>query len=86
MHNLFGDTHVVYVSLTEDGGYIIDEIIEGDTVEEVLAYAQYDSKQLERMIRKETERAVKSGKFSVAESRALLKFYEIGMEGYTYLE
>ncbi|MCB9859122.1 MAG: biosynthetic arginine decarboxylase [Phycisphaeraceae bacterium] len=86
LHNLFGDTHVVYVSLTEDGGYIIDEIIEGDTVEEVLAYAQYDSKQLERMIRKETERAVKSGKFSVAESRALLKFYEIGMEGYTYLE
>ena len=35
MHNLFGDTNAVHVSV-KDGHYHIDQIIDGETVEEVL--------------------------------------------------
>jgi len=38
LHNLFGDTNVVHVSTT-DSGYQIDQIIDGETVAEVLEYA-----------------------------------------------
>ena len=86
LHNLFGDTHVVYVSLAEGGGYSIDEVIEGDTVEEVLSYTQYDPKLLERNMRLEVERAVRTSTLTVSEGSSLLKFYMQGMEGYTYLE
>jgi arginine decarboxylase len=37
-------------------------------------------------MRKDVERAVRQGKISLHESRQLLRFYENGLEGYTYLE
>ncbi len=86
LHNLFGDTHAVHVSLDEQTGWRIDEIIEGDTVREVLSYVQYDVDDLRKAMRRETERAVRSGRMSIPESQNLLRFYESGLEGYTYLE
>ncbi|HHN78827.1 MAG TPA: biosynthetic arginine decarboxylase, partial [Phycisphaerales bacterium] len=85
LHNLFGDTHAVHVSLHSDG-WRIDDVVEGDTVREVLGYVQFDVDALRRSMRRETERAVRRGSMSVAESRNLLRFYEQGLEGYTYLE
>lgn len=86
LHNLFGDTHVVHVSLDEEGRWTIDEVVEGDTVKEVLSYVQFDVEDLERAVRREVEKAVQAGVIVVAEAKALLKFYEGGLEGYTYLE
>jgi len=86
MHNLFGDTHAVHVSLDEDGKLSIDEVIEGDTVREVLQYVQYSADELKRTMRKQVEQALRRDKLSLAESRRLLRFYESGLEGYTYLE
>ena len=86
LHNLFGDTHVVHVSLTDDGRWTIDEVVEGDTVKEVLSYVQFDVEDLERAVRREVEKAVQSGVMVVSEAKALMKFYEGGLEGYTYLE
>ena len=40
MHNLFGDTNAVHVSVNEKG-YSIEQIIDGETVAEVLDYVQY---------------------------------------------
>ena len=64
----------------------IDEIVEGDTVREVLHYVQYDATRLAMDIRKEVERAVRSKVMTAAESHALVKAYEAGLAGYTYLE
>ncbi len=89
LHNLYGDTHVVHVSFDEsegEGDWNIDEVVEGDTVEEVLAYVQYDAEDLVKAMRREVERAVKNRKLNVTEAKNLLKFYSSGMEGYTYLE
>src|SRR2546430_7272908 len=86
LHNLFGDTNAVHVSVDENGEYNIDEVIKGDTVREVLAYVQYSSDELTGRLRKDVERAVRGGKISPAESKQLLRFYESGLDGYTYLE
>jgi arginine decarboxylase len=86
LHNLFGDTNAVHVSLDEDGEINLDAVIKGDTVREVLKYVQYTSDELVASMRKDVERAVRTGKISLDESRQLLRFYESGLEGYTYLE
>lgn len=86
LHNLFGDTNAVHVSIDEDGEYTIDDVIKGDTVREVLAYVQYNGEKLTEMLRRDLERAVRSGKLSLSESRKFIQFYESGLDGYTYLE
>jgi arginine decarboxylase len=86
LHNLFGDTNAVHVSLDDDGAINLDAVIKGDTVREVLQYVQYSADELTARMRKDVERAVRSGKISLEESRQLLRFYESGLEGYTYLE
>jgi arginine decarboxylase len=86
LHNLFGDTNAVHVSLDEDGAVNLDAVIKGDTVREVLHYVQYSGEELASRMRKDVERAVRAGKISLDESRQLLNFYESGLDGYTYLE
>src|SRR5277367_6605815 len=86
LHNLFGDTNAVHVSLGENGNASIDEVIEGDTVREVLQYVQFSSDVLMRSMRKSVERALREKKLTLDESGRLLRFYEDGLNGYTYLE
>jgi arginine decarboxylase len=86
MHNLFGDTNAVHVTLSESGEIILDHVIAGDTVREVLDYVQFNSKMLLEQFRRGVETAVREGKLSYEESGRLLRFYEDGLGGYTYLE
>ncbi len=86
LHNLLGDTNAVHISMEDDGTPSIDAVIKGDNVHKVLSYVQYSSEHLITLMRKDVEKAVKHGKISLEESRLFLKFYEDGMDGYTYLE
>jgi arginine decarboxylase len=86
LHNLFGDTNAVHISLDDDGEVNIDDVIKGDTVREVLNYVQYSGDKLTESLRKDVERAVRTGKISLAEAKQMLRFYESGLDGYTYLE
>ncbi len=86
LHNLFGDTNAVHVSLDENGDVVLDTVVQGDTVREVLAYVQYNSQTLLDDFRKDVERAVREQRIGYEESGRLLKFYEEGLQGYTYLE
>lgn len=86
LHNLFGDTNAVHVSMDDDGNYSIDHVIEGDTVSDVLRYVQYTKADLVKSVRRATERALKDGRMTMEEARALVDAYQQGMEGYTYLE
>jgi arginine decarboxylase len=86
LHNLFGDTHTVQVSLAPNGGYLIDHVVEGDTVTEVLHYVSYNKDDLVARLRKFTEVALRQGRITLDESRSLLRMYEEGLSGYTYLE
>ncbi len=86
LHNLFGDTHAVHVSLDERGSVVLDAVIKGDTVKEVLDYVEFSADELVRKLRNDVELAVRQGKISYEESGRLLEFYEEGLDGYTYLE
>ena len=86
LHNLFGDTNAVHVTLSESGEIILDHVIAGDTVREVLDYVQFSSKMLLEQFRRGVETAVREGKLSYEESGRLLRFYDEGLNGYTYLE
>src|SRR5579885_2296883 len=86
LHNLFGDTNAVHVSLDEKNNVVLDAVIRGDTVREVLDYVQFTSKTLVEQFRRGVEAAVRDGRLSYEESGALLRFYEDGLNGYTYLE
>jgi arginine decarboxylase len=86
LHNLFGDTNAVHVRLSETGEVILDSVIKGDTVREVLNYVQFSSDSLVTKLRRDMEAALRDGRLSYEESGALLRFYEEGLHGYTYLE
>jgi len=86
LHNLFGDTHAVHVSLGENGDVVLDTVVKGDTVREVLDYVQFNSKALLEEFRRDVETALREGKIGYEESGRLLRFYEDGLNGYTYLE
>lgn len=86
LHNLFGDTHAVHVSLDASGRPRIDEIVEGDSVNAALSYVGIDSQQLRRSMRRDVERAVLDGRLTAGESGTLMRFYEGSLSGYTYLE
>jgi arginine decarboxylase len=85
MHNLFGDTTAAHISVTDDG-YKIDQIIDGETVEEVLEYVQYNPKKLVRKLEQWVTKGVKEGKLSLEEGKEFLSTYRSGLYGYTYLE
>ena len=86
LHNLFGDTHAVHVSLDDQGNVVLDAVIKGDTVREVLDYVEFDAEVLVRKLRHDVEVAVREGRVTYEESGRLLEFYEEGLQGYTYLE
>ena len=85
LHNLFGDTNAVHLSV-KDGSYHIAQIIDGETVEEVLEYVQYNPKKLVRQLEIWVTKSVKQGKISLEEGKEFLNNYRSGLYGYTYLE
>ena len=86
LHNLFGDTHAVHVSLDDRGSVVLDAVIKGDTVKEVLDYVEFDAETLLHRMRADVEAAVRAGSLDLEQSGRLLRFYEDGLHGYTYLE
>lgn len=85
LHNLFGDTNAVHVSV-DDKGYSIDQIIDGESVAEVLEYVQYNPKKMVRTVETWVTTSVKSGIISAEEGKEFLSNYRSGLYGYTYLE
>ncbi len=85
MHNLFGDTNAVHITVNEKG-YNIEQIIDGETVAEVLDYVQYNPKKLVRTLETWVTSSVKNGRISVEEGKEFLSNYRSGLYGYTYLE
>ena len=85
LHNLFGDTNAVHVKGKGDE-YVIDKIIEGETVADVLEYVQFNPKRMARTVEVWVTTSVKKGIISPEEGREFLSNYRSGLYGYTYLE
>jgi len=85
LHNLFGDTNAVHV-IVKDDEYEIKQIIDGESIADVLDYVQFDAKKLVRLMETWVTQSVKSGKISPNEGKEFLSNYRSGLYGYTYLE
>jgi arginine decarboxylase len=85
LHNLFGDTNAVHVEVDENGGWNLLGLVEGDTIEEVLAYVQYSPEKMMEQLQSLLERSLKKGKLTLAESAQIKKKYRQSLESYTYL-
>ena len=81
-----GEPYAYGVSLDEHGDVVLETVVQGDTVRKVLNYVQYNSQTLLDEFRKDVELAVREQRVGYEEAGRLLKFYEDGLNGYTYLE
>ena len=85
LHNLFGDTNAVHIAMA-DGQYRIAHVVEGDSVTEVLGYVQYQKQTLVQRVRQASEEALRKGLLTFEESALLIRRFDEGLSGYTYLE
>jgi arginine decarboxylase len=86
LHNLYGDTNTVHVDMTDSGEVVIESLIKGDTVREVLDYVEFEPSELLTRLQAAVEIAIRENRISHQEAGRFLKFYEDGLNGYTYLE
>jgi arginine decarboxylase len=86
MHNLFGDTNAVHVNLTDQNEVVLETIVKGDTVREVLDYVEFNVPELLHRLQTTVEAAVQQGRIDHQQAGRFVRFYEAGLNGYTYLE
>lgn len=86
LHNLFGDTNVVSVRITGDGGFEFVKEIHGDTIAEVLSYVEYKPEDMKVRYRNLAEQAVRDGRISARRRQQIVKTFNESLSGYTYYE
>jgi arginine decarboxylase len=84
LHNLFGDTNAVHVQLGREG-YHVAHVVKGDSISEVLHYVQYNPEAMVESVRRQAERALRSGHITLPQVRMLIRHYEDSLSSYTYL-
>jgi arginine decarboxylase len=85
LHNLFGDTNTVHVSLNEDGTLKYEQIIDGEDVTDVLDYVQFSADELAGRIDGFLIGCVQRGVVTQKDADDFLSLYKAGLSGYTYL-
>lgn len=85
LHNLFGDTHAVHIRM-DDGHYELEQVVEGESVADVLDYVQFHETVLVDRMRRQLQDARTAGWLTVREANRFMRFYQEGLKGYTYLE
>jgi arginine decarboxylase len=91
LHNLFGDTAAVHVHVEpatggREASYRIEHVIEGETVQDVLGYVDFDRATLAERVRRAIESALRAGTISLEESALLRRRYGQALSGNTYLD
>ncbi|RRJ82797.1 biosynthetic arginine decarboxylase [Aestuariirhabdus litorea] len=81
MHNLFGDTHSVVVTMDDQGQTTIGSINLGDTVEQMLEYVHLDPREF-----RQTYAELVAARVPAEDQASILAELEQGLVGYTYLE
>jgi arginine decarboxylase len=82
-HNLFGRVNEAHVFLDEDeeGGFYIEEIIEGSTIGDVLTLTQWNQTELLRLIKAQVDAAIKSDRLKPNDERVLKTYTYLHLNG-----
>lgn len=86
-HNLFGRTNEVHVFLDpeEEGGFYLEEVIPGSTIDLVLRHTQYDTNDLARNFKKLVDDAIKDDRLRPSVGMSWIDEYRKALSDYTYL-
>lgn len=86
LHNLFGDTNVVSVRITDNDTFEFVKEMRGDTISDVLSYVEYNPADMQTRYRNTAERAVRQGLITAKERQQIIKTFNESLNGYTYYE
>ncbi len=86
LHNLFGDTHVASVRITDNGSIEFKDELQGDTIADVLSYVEYQPDKLLQRFRAKAEEGVCNKAITVSQRQEMLKLFKDSLQGYTYFE
>ncbi|MCB9062079.1 MAG: biosynthetic arginine decarboxylase [Halobacteriovoraceae bacterium] len=88
MHNLFGRLNEVHVFCDDDDptDFYIEEVIQGNSSEQVLSTMQYNPDYMAMVMKKNIDRQIQRGKIQPREGVRLVDFYEECLKSYTYLK
>jgi arginine decarboxylase len=84
-HNLFGTVHEALIAVDEEGKPQIEQVIPGDTIEDVLRYVRYDVKDLLRRFTTQVQAQARSGSIPKRMAQQMLAGYRRSLQAYTYL-
>jgi arginine decarboxylase len=84
LHNLFGDTSAVHIHLKENG-YMIDHIVLGDSVNDVLTYVEYETDEFQTQLKQECMMAIEEKAISQKQADILMDHFDRTLKGLTYL-
>lgn len=85
LHNLFGDETIAHISCGDNGQPVIDRVIQGDPIAEILTYVDYDPDKLNRHFRRRIEQANADRRITSDQANAILQRYQQCLNGPTYL-
>ena len=85
LHNLFGSTNAVNISLNEDGAYRLDHVVKGDTNAQVLEIMEHNPEELLERLRIASETAIRSGQLEINDASLLMDHLESSLRQTTYL-
>ncbi len=84
LHNLFGDTTVVHVT-TNEKGYLIDRMIEGNAISDVLGMVEFDAEEVMMRLREQVEEALAADRITHEDGTKFMRHAREMMDGHTYL-
>lgn len=85
LHNLFGDTNAVHIHIQEDGGYMLDHIVQGDSMSDVLSYVEYNPEEFIVSFNNDCEEGIKQGTLTQGQADILMDRFKKSLYGSTYL-
>jgi len=85
LHNLFGSTNAVNISLNDDGEYRLDHVVKGDTNAQVLEIMEHNPTELLERLRVASEAAIRSGQLGIKDASRLMDHLESSLRQTTYL-
>jgi arginine decarboxylase len=84
-HNLFGIVHEALITIGDEGKPQIEQVILGDTIEDVLQYVRYDVKDLLRRFTNQVQAQARGGSIPKRVAQQMQTGYRRSLQAYTYL-
>jgi arginine decarboxylase len=84
-HNLFGTVHEASITVDDEGKPEIEQVIPGDTIEDVLQYVRYDVKDLLRRFTHQVQSQARAGTLPKRLAQQMVTGYRRSFQAYTYL-